>query len=234
MSLDCLHFLFAQAPPHWLDRAIHSLADLAPPDTFFSYDWNLRALLALVLVSLSCGAVGSLVVGGRMAFFSDALAHCSFAGVSIGFIVFEFLLAGVRSQGEIWSWITPIMVAFGVVVGFGIATVRQRTGLASDTVIGVFFAASSGPAAALRKRIAERVADRRIFNLEDFLFGDPLLVMGPELVLLALLVVLTVVVLVLTYNHLLLASFHSSLALSRRVPVRAVNIVFVMLLAVIV
>ena len=30
----------------------------------------------------SCGAVGSLVVGGRMAFFSDALAHCAFAGVS--------------------------------------------------------------------------------------------------------------------------------------------------------
>ena len=27
-----------------------------------------------------CGMVGALVVGNRMAFFSDAMAHCAFAG----------------------------------------------------------------------------------------------------------------------------------------------------------
>ena len=31
-----------------------------------------------------------------MAFFSDALAHCAFAGVSIGFLLFEAFLAPYR------------------------------------------------------------------------------------------------------------------------------------------
>ena len=38
---------------------------------------NVRIVIALVLVGLCCGAVGSMVVGSRMAFFSDALAHCA-------------------------------------------------------------------------------------------------------------------------------------------------------------
>jgi zinc transport system permease protein len=222
--------LLAQAPEHWLDRIINAVAALGEPGSFLWFGYNLRALLALVLVSLICGAVGSLVVGGRMAFFSDALAHCAFAGVSIGFLFFETLLRGLRPADEFWDWVTPIMIAFGVLVGYGIAAVRQRTGLASDTVIGVFFAAAIGLAAMLRKIIHSR----QLFNLEDFLFGDPLLVRSQDIVQLAVLLVFTALVLVLIYNHLLLTGFNTSLALSRRVPSRLANYVFVMLLAVIV
>src|SRR5262245_55077164 len=221
--------LLAEAP-HWLDRLVLRLNDAAPPGTFFHYDFTVRALVALVLVSLVCGAVGSLVVGGRMAFFSDALAHCAFAGVSVGFLLFEVLVAGRPDAGEFWDWVTPVMVGFGMLVGYLIAFVRLRTGLASDTVIGVFFAASIGLAAALRNLFQSR----QLFNLEDFLFGNPLQVRAPDLVYLALLLLVTAGVLALTYNHLLLAGFNPSLALSRRVPVKAVNYALVVLLALIV
>jgi zinc transport system permease protein len=222
--------LFAQTSEHTLEQALQALAGLAPANTFFSFGFNLIAFLALVLVSLTCGAVGSLVVGGRMAFFSDALAHCAFAGVSIGFLFSEYVLGGASSSEQFWAWVTPIMVGYGLLVGYGIATVRQRTGLANDTVIGVFFAASVGLAAALRNLFRKR----QLMNLEDFLFGSPNLVTPDELIHLAALLALTVVVLWLIYNRLMLASFHGSLALSRRVPVRLVNTAFVMLLAVIV
>src|SRR5579871_6947104 len=102
--------LFAFAPADWLDQWIDACTQFAPAYTFFAWDWNIRALLALILVSLCCGAIGSLVVGGRMAFFSDALAHCSFAGVSIGFLL--FLVFGPESkqdpnaQGVFWDWVT--------------------------------------------------------------------------------------------------------------------------------
>jgi zinc transport system permease protein len=213
-----------------LDEGINALARLFPPGTFFSWGFNVRALFALLLVSLTCGAVGSLVVGGRMAFFSDALAHCSFAGVSVGFLFFNALLASSRPPDEFWDWVTPIMVAFGALVGACIVAVRNRTNLASDTVIGVFFAGAIGLAAALRKFIHSR----QLFNLEDFLFGEPLSVQAHDLIVLAGLAVLTAVVLALIYNHLLLSSFNPSLALSRRAPARACNYAFVMLLAVIV
>src|SRR5579884_3460385 len=126
----------AQIETHWLDGIIDHFTQMAPASSFFSFSFNVRALLALLLVSLSCGAVGSLVVGSRMAFFSDALAHCAFAGVSVGFVICQVALSAFVNRDNFWQWVTPIMVAFGVLVGYGIAAVRLRTGLASDTVIG--------------------------------------------------------------------------------------------------
>lgn len=218
------------AEAHWLDRAIEALARLFPENTYFSFAFNIVALLALLLVSLSCGTVGSLVIGSRMAFFSDALAHCAFAGVSIGFLVFNGLVLGHRPASEFWEWVTPIMIGFGLLVSFGIASVRSRTGLASDTVIGVFFAGAIGLAAMLRKIIH----NRQLFNMEDFLFGDPLLVSAEDLLWLTAMLLLTVGVMIGIYNSLLLTSFNSSLALSRRVRVQLARYLFIMLLAVIV
>src|SRR5262249_7127430 len=97
-------------------------------------------------------------------------------------------------------------------------------------VIGVCFAGAIGLAALLRKLIARR----ELFSLEDFLFGEPLLVRAQDLVGLLGLAALTAGVLVWIYNPLLLSSFNPSLALSRRVRVRFLQAVFVMLLAVIV
>lgn len=222
--------LLSFAPAEWLDHLIRSCAELAPKNSFFFWDFNIRALLALVLVSLCCGAIGSLVVGGRMAFFSDALAHCSFAGISIGFLL--FLLFGPKSQDGnaqslFWDWVTVIMVVFGMLAGCGIVWVRTITGLSSDTVIGVFFAGAVGLAAALR----DLIHNRALFNLEDFLFGNPLLVFSSHLLILVGLTVFTALLLSRIYNYLLLASFNQSLALSRRVPVQLVNYLFIILLA---
>src|SRR5262245_46572197 len=125
----------------FLDGIIGWINRLAPTDTFFFYPWNVNAFLAVILVSLVCGAIGSLVVGNRMAFFSDALAHCAFAGVALGLLVAMALRVNAPDFRE---WILLIMVGFGIVVGVLIAVVREKTGLANDTVIGVFFAGAIG------------------------------------------------------------------------------------------
>lgn len=211
-----------------IDDWLHHLARLAPEGSFFSYDWNVGALIALVLVAVICGSVGSLVVGARMAFFSDALAHSAFAGVSIGFVVGTTLLT--LDEDSFWSAVTPVMLAFGMAVGFGIAWAREKTGLTSDTVIGVFFAMSVGLAATLRKLMR----DRKLFTLEDFLFGDPLLARGNDLLQLFMLAVLVFGTLCWLYNPLLLGGFNPSLARSRQVPHRLASYVFIVLLAVVV
>jgi zinc transport system permease protein len=212
----------------WLDQAIDAFTRLFPERTFFNLTFNVRGTLAVLLVSVSCGAVGSLVVGNRMAFFSDALAHCAFAGVSLGFLT--ALLAGVRDAAEFERWVLPIMVGFGVLVGLAIAAVREKTNLANDTVIGVFFAGAIGLGAILLKFVGRR----RFFNPENFLFGDPLTVSSDDLVTLFLLVVVTALVLVWMYNDLVFASFNTSLALSRKVRVRLCSFTFIALLALIV
>ena len=187
---------------------INAIADAFPNQPFLNSPLNLYAALAILLVSLTCGGMGGLVVGNRMAFFSDALAHCAFAGVSLGFI---FCILAAIPDESFRQWITAIMVAFGVLIGVLIAWVRDRTSLASDTVIGVFFAFAVGMGAVFSKLIAQR---RRLFSIESFIFGDPLSVQSSDLLALAVLLLITLAFLARFYNEMVLTSVHPSLAMS--------------------
>src|SRR5215207_7572179 len=121
-------------PDVWMADAIRWLAELFGTELFM-----MRGMLTLIVMCLVCGMVGSLVVGNRMAFFSDALAHCAFAGVALGLLT--GFLTGAHKNSFFYTWGIPlVMVGFGVVIGVGIVFVREKTALASDTVIGVFFA----------------------------------------------------------------------------------------------
>lgn len=116
-----------------------SIIDALAKALGFAYTFDFRAILSVILVTTACGMVGALVVGNRMAFFSDAMAHCAFAGVALGLL---FTIAfGAGRDPESFRWLVPlIMVGFGALVGLAIAFVKEKTELASDTVIGVFFA----------------------------------------------------------------------------------------------
>jgi len=122
------------------------------------------------------------------------------------------------------------MVAFGILVGLLIAYVRQKTNLANDTVIGVFFAGAMGLGAVLLKFVSRK----GYFNIENFLFGDPITVSSEDIIRLFFLVVATGAVLAWMYNDFVLASFNPSLALSRKVRVQLCNFIFIVLLALIV
>jgi zinc transport system permease protein len=188
-----------------------------------------EATVAIVLVSLICGSIGALVVGNRMAFFSDALAHCAFAGVALGIIV--AILSGVGKDDDKLDWILKlVMIVSGVLFGVGIAYVREKTTLASDTVIGVFFAAALGLGAVLLPAL--KIISNK--NAEQFLFGSVLNVSELDLLLLMVLAVVMGIALVLRYNQLVFASFNASLARSRQIPMRLHNYLFIILLAVIV
>ena len=69
------------------------------------------------------------------------------------------------------------MVAFGVAVGAAMVYVREQTGLANDTVIGVFFALAIGFGAMLFQ-VLQQVST---FNPENFLFGTLLFVPETDL-----------------------------------------------------
>ncbi len=211
-----------------LDGWIHWFCEcgLWPDYTFFNLEFNVRMLLAIVFIAMVCGAVGSLMVANRMAFFSDALAHCAFAGVALGLL---FAILSKITVKDFIEWIFLIMVIFGISMGLGIAWVREKTSLASDTVIGVFFAGAMGFGAMLLSATGGRG-----FSLEDFLFGSPQSALATHLLLLIFLVVVTALFLYWNYNSLVFTSFNTSLARSRRVSVRLCNYLFIALLGLIV
>lgn len=213
----------------WLNSFVDFLTRMAPAGSLLSMPSTVRGLLAVVLVCLVCGAVGSLVVGNRMAFFSDALAHCAFAGVAIGLLA--ALLVRADKNGPFYEWGIPaIMVAFGIATGSAIAFVKGRTSLANDTVIGIFFAGAIGFGAMLFKTLNAR----SYMTPENFIFGDPMYISSGHLLVLAALTGLTLAVLGWIFNHFVFASFNASLARSRRISLSLFNYVFIILLAIIV
>jgi zinc transport system permease protein len=211
-------------PVEWLADLVELLADVLHTDLFM-----VKGVLAVLLVCLLCGMVGSVVVGNRMAFFSDAMAHCAFAGVALGYLSVVF--AGAAREGATADWLVPlVMIVFGAAVGAAIVSVRERTGLANDTVIGVFFALAIGFGAMLF-RVLQEVST---FNPETFLFGTPWFVTETDLLFLLVLLLATVALYAWRYNQFTFASFSPSLARTRRVNLRLNNYLFIVLLALVV
>lgn len=217
-------FAIASDLAAWLDDAIVWFNQLFPADTPLNHSFWARALFAVILVGFLCGALGSIVVSSRMAFFSDALSHCAFAGVALGLLI--GIVLGVFDE-DFRHWITTIMVAFGLLIGLLIGYVRERTGLSSDTVIGVFFAVAVG----LGGMFQRAARGRNFFNLEKFIFGDPVTVLSLDIVWLIFLIIPTALFLYFFYNPLVFGSFNPSLARSRQLPYRQANYLFIGLLA---
>src|SRR5688572_29952684 len=85
-----------------------------------------RALLASVLVGALTALVGTYVVLKGLAFIGDAIAHATFPGVVIAFML----------QLPIY----PAAIAASVLTALGIGWVSRRAAVRLDTAIGVVFA----------------------------------------------------------------------------------------------
>lgn len=213
-----------------LTALIEAITRLAPDQSFLHFTWNVKGLLAVQLACVTCGLVGSMIVANRMSFFADALAHSAFAGVALALLTGA--LAGWLAQDSLYLelGVPLIMVAFGILVSIGIVFVRERTDLANDTVIGVFFAGSIGFGAMIFKAINTL----GYLSPENFLFGDPITTSETDIWILFGLLLVTCVLMYFLYNALVFASFSPSLARSRRISQRLCNYIFIALLAAIV
>jgi zinc transport system permease protein len=195
--------------------AVFSTMDRLLPFAFLEPGFMKRAFLALVMVAPAAAAVGVPLVQFRMAFFSDAIGHSAFTGVALG------VLLGVSPT---WT-----MAAFGALVAVAITLVKGRTDLSTDTVIGVFFSTVIALGIAIISR--EKGLTR---NLQAFLYGDVLAVSGAELAWMAALALLVAAYLFFAYNRLLLLGVHEGFARTKGVPVRAVEISFSLVVALVV
>ena len=64
----------------------YALCELLPLE-MLQWDFMKNALLALLLMAPLFGILSTMIVTGRMSFFSDALGHSAFTGIAIGSIL---------------------------------------------------------------------------------------------------------------------------------------------------
>ena len=186
------------------------------PIEMLRWDFMKNALLAVLLMAPLFGLLSTMIVTGRMSFFSDALGHSAFTGIAIGCI------CGVAA---------PIWMAVGFSVFFALlfSWVRSRSNQAADTLIGVF----SSTAVALGIFIAT-LGGGSFTKYNKYLIGDILSVTGAELGMLAL-VLLGVLIFWVGYsNRMALTAIHPELASSRGISVKLSQTIFTVAIAVVV
>lgn len=179
--------------------------------------WNFmkNALLALLLMAPLFGLLSTMIVTGRMSFFSDALGHSAFTGIAIGCI------CGLAP--------TPVAVVFSVGFALLFSYVRSRSNQAADTLIGVF----SSTAVALGIFIAT-LGGGSFTKYNKYLIGDVLSVTPSEIGLLALVLLGVAVFWVVWGNRLILVSIHPQLASSRGMKTELTQTLFTVCIAVVV
>ena len=187
----------------------------ALPFEMLHWHFMQNALLALLLLAPLFGLLSTMIVTGRMSFFSDALGHSAFTGIAIGCI------CGLAP--------TAVAVAFSVAFALLFSYVRSRSNQAADTLIGVF----SSTAVALGIFIAT-LGGGSFTKYNKYLIGDVLSVTPAEIGILAIVLVCVAVFWVIFGNRLVLVSIHPQLAASRGLKVKSTQTGFTVCIAVVV
>ena len=185
------------------------------PFGMLHWDFMKNALLALLLLAPLFGLLSTMIVTGRMSFFSDALGHSAFTGIAIGCI------CGLAP--------TAVAVAFSVAFALLFSWVRSRSNQAADTLIGVF----SSTAVALGIFIAT-LGGGSFTKYNKYLIGDVLSVTPAEIGVLAIVLLCVAVFWIVFGNRLVLVSIHAPLASSRGLKVKTTQTLFTVCIAVVV
>jgi len=170
----------------------------------FQFAFMQRALLATLMVSVVSACIGTFVVLKGLAFIGDALAHASFAGVAVAFVMGGNIYLGA-------------MVA-ALVTALAIALVGGRARVSFDTAIGILFVG----AFALGILIVSRQANYTV-DLFSFVFGNVLGVGWNDLLLIAVMGLVVLTVVALFYRQLLFTAYDPTMAAASGVPVGIVQ-----------
>ncbi|WP_369801742.1 metal ABC transporter permease [Nocardia sp. BMG51109] len=184
----------------------HTTADL------LSYDFVQQAIIAAALLGLLAGAIGPLIVSRQMSFAVHGTSELSLTGAAAA------LLAGIG-------------VGFGAIAGsvvaavmFGLLGSRARE---RDSVIAVVLSFGLGLSVLFLWLGPSRAGSK--FSL---LTGQVVSVGNGGLTVLAACSVGVLAVLAFVYRPLLFASTDPEVAVARGVPVRALSVVFAVLLGI--
>ena len=176
------------------------------------YDFMQNALMAGLLAAVACGIVGVFVVVKRIIFISGGIAHASFGGIGLGYLV----------------GISPVIGAlvFSLAAALGMGYVTRRTNLPSDTVIGVLWAV--GMALGI---VFIGLAPGYAPDLFSYLFGNILTVPDSDLLLMLVLDAVIIIVVLVLYKDLLAISFDEEYSSVIGIPVEVLYLLLLCMIS---
>ncbi len=137
------------------------------------YHFLQRALVAGLLVGVSCGVLSVFVVLKRLAFIGQGIGHAAFGGIALGLV-----LSPATAAPTATLQLTALVFCVGVAVAIG--AMSRGTAVEADTAIGILLAVSMALGLIL-------LAVRDAFTPEimSYLFGSILGVRRGDLIAMA-------------------------------------------------
>ncbi len=166
------------------------------------FEFMRNALMAGILVSISCGIIGSLVVINRMVFISGGIAHASYGGIGLA------LYAGFSpTLGAMIFAVAGSMI-------MGVCSVKNKH--RADTIIGVLWAVGM----ALGIILVDLTPGYNV-DLMSYLFGSILAVPMTDIWVIIPLDIIILLTILIFYKEFLAISYDEEFAFVVGVPARA-------------
>lgn len=165
------------------------------------FDFMQHALLAGLLVSLSAGIIGSLIVVNRMVFLAGGIAHTSYGGIGLAVYFGLPIFLGAS------------FFAVGAALLIAVLTLKKRHRM--DTFIGLIWAVGM----AIGVIFVDLTPGYNV-DLMSYLFGSILAVSSQDLYFMGALFALILLVVTFWHRDILAVSYDSEYANLRGVNVR--------------
>ncbi len=178
-----------------------------------SFGFMRRALVAGVLVSVSCAVLGVFLVLRREAMIGHGLSHVTFGGVALALMLDLVPM--------------PVALLFSLAASWWIHSLKDKAGLGGDTGIGIV----SSLGMALGVLLASLAGD---FNADlfSYLFGSVLATTTSDVWVAGGLGIAVLATLVFFYNELIYSTFDRQTARTAGIPVGALDLLLTALTAV--
>ena len=178
----------------------------------FQFEFMRNAVLAGLLASIACGVVGVYVVVKKIVSMSGSIAHASFGGIGLGYLL-NF---------------SPVLGAmfFSLLSALTMGLVTRRTRLPEDTATGILWALGMALGVIFIGLSAGYAPD-----LMSYLFGNILTVPVSDLYLMAALDLIIVALAAAFYKEFLLLSFDEEFGTVVGMPVNGLYLLLLCMVA---
>ena len=175
-----------------------------------SQDYMQRALIASIIVGISCPIVGLYLVLRRLSLIGDGLGHAAFAGVAAAW------LAGIN----------PLLGAaiFAIAGALGVERLRSWRREHGDLALAIVF--YSGIALGV---VLTSLARRMNLSLFTYLFGSILTITNTDLLIIGITGACVIVLVIMLYKELFTLTYDEDIAKVSGLPVNLLNYLIVLL-----
>jgi len=184
-----------------------------------------RALIAAIMVGITCGVLGCFFVLRNMSLIGDALSHAILPGLVFAFMLVGYSTIGFFIGSTIAGMITAVMITW----------ISQNVQTKADASIGIVFTFMFAIGIIGISRVSRVHADggdtSPHIDMQHFLFGNLLGVETSDLYLTAAVMLYVLIAIYLFYRYLFVATFQEVIAETMGISVKSLHYFLMLLLS---